>query len=73
MSDADKADTYEQRTTSKWNSENKTITEPVKVSKNQFDLLEHNTAELFWSAFSRIHTECGWTRITPNTDTYYAL
>ena len=42
-------------------------------------------SELFWSAFSRIRTEygeilriqseCGkmWTRITPNTDTFYAV
>ena len=45
-------------------------------------------SELFWSAFSRIRTEYGemrislrlhtqcekmWTRITPNTDTCYAV
>ena len=32
-------------------------------------------SELFWSAFSRIQSECGkiWTRVTPNTDTFYAL
>ena len=32
-------------------------------------------SELFWSAFSRIQCECGKmrTRITPNTDTFYAM
>ena len=36
-------------------------------------------SELFWSAYSRIslrvQSECGkmWTRITPNTDTFYAV
>ena len=51
-SDTDKWDIYEQRTTSNdfreprktfkmLNSENKTVTEPIKVSKNPFDLLKH--------------------------------
>ena len=32
-------------------------------------------SELFWSAFSRIQSECGKmrTRITPNTNTFYAM
>ena len=32
-------------------------------------------SELFWSAFSRIQSECREmrTRITPNTDTFYAV
>ena len=32
-------------------------------------------SELFWSVFSRIRTEYGKirTRITPNTDTFYAV
>ena len=51
-SDTDKLDIYEQRTTSNdfqeprktfkmLNSENKTVTEPIKVSKSPFDLLKH--------------------------------
>ena len=51
-SDTDKLDIYEQRTTSDdfrkprrtfemLNSENKTVTEPIKLSKNPFDLLKH--------------------------------
>ena len=51
-SDTDKLDIYEQRTTSNdfqeprrtfkmLNSESKNVTEPIKVSKTQFDLLKH--------------------------------